>query len=82
MGVLERDGGVCQCETCKLIDRVRLATEVDHIISKAEWLRIHGSLDGVDDDSNLQAINADCHKAKTAREAARARARTGPARRG
>jgi len=39
------------------------ATEVDHIIPKAKG--------GTDDMSNLQAINKECHKKKTAREQGR-----------
>ncbi len=63
--ILKRDGYVCRCRTCTASGRVLLATEVDHIVSKAEWRRRHGSLDGVDDPSNLQAINDECHKVKT-----------------
>ena len=44
------------------------ANEVDHVVSKAEWLRRHGTLVGVDDMANLQAINVDCHKLKTTLE--------------
>ena len=56
--ILLRDCGLCQ--VCKHVGRVTIATDVDHIISKAR--------DGTDDDDNLQAICRDCHKAKTARE--------------
>lgn len=69
--ILERDCGICQ--PCKREGRLHLGSEVDHVVSKAEWRRRHGSLDGVDDDENLQAIHRDCHRAKTAREAAAAR---------
>ena len=58
--ILKRDLYLCRCEDCRSSGRVRPASEVDHIVAKA-----HG---GTDDDSNLQAINSDCHKAKTARE--------------
>lgn len=71
--VLRRDNGVCQCSECKQQGRLRAAGQVDHIINKAAWLKQHGSLQGVDADSNLQSINAECHKAKTAREANAAR---------
>lgn len=71
--ILKRDCGICQCAECKQLNRLRLATEVDHRENKAEWLLHHGSLAGVDDDSNLQAINKECHKAKTSREAQRGR---------
>ena len=69
--VLRRDRHVCCCADCRAADRVRPATEVDHVIGKAEWLRRHGSLAGVDDLSNLQSINSECHRAKTDREAGR-----------
>jgi len=39
------------------------ATEVDHIIQKANG--------GTDDLNNLQSINRECHKIKTAREQGR-----------
>jgi len=42
---------------------VREATEVDHVIGKANG--------GTDDPGNLQAINHDCHKEKTALESNR-----------
>lgn len=61
--VLARDCGLCQCDDCKSLGRVRPATEVDHRISKAR-----GGTDALD---NLRAINVDCHRAKTAREARR-----------
>lgn len=60
---------ICQCENCRNADRISVATEVDHIVGKSEWLRKYGNLDGVDDRSNLQAINKDCHKLKTMLEA-------------
>jgi len=62
--VLKRDNGLCQCSKCqggKI--RVTPATEVDHIIPKAK-----GGTDALD---NLQAINKECHKKKTAREQGR-----------
>lgn len=61
--VLNRDQGLCR--TCRASGRVTAATEVDHIVPKSSG--------GSDDESNLQAICADCHKAKTAREAQGAR---------
>ena len=65
--VLRRDAGICRCAECAALGRVRIATEVDHIIPKAEG--------GTDDPSNLRAINGDCHKIKTQAEAKRARGR-------
>jgi 5-methylcytosine-specific restriction protein A len=58
--VLKRDHFLCQCLDCKATGRVLEATEVDHIIGKARG--------GSDDPANLQAINTECHKLKTARE--------------
>lgn len=62
--VLKRDGWVCRCADCKAVGRVRNASEVDHIIPKAEG--------GTDHPDNLSAIHPDCHKRKTQAEAARA----------
>lgn len=59
--ILKRDNYLCQCSDCKAKDRIRPASQVDHITNKAAG--------GTDDPSNLQAINALCHKIKTAREA-------------
>lgn len=59
--VLKRDKHVCQCERCRRLGRKRLATEVDHIIPKAKG--------GSDAMTNLQAINADCHRLKTISDA-------------
>lgn len=58
--ILARACGLCECEACRRLGRVRRATEVDHVLPKAQG--------GTDDDANLQAINRDCHKAKTLRE--------------
>jgi 5-methylcytosine-specific restriction protein A len=61
--ILKRDGGMCQCDECKRLNRVSIAHEVDHRIPLWEG--------GTDHPSNLQAINRDCHQAKTAVEAKR-----------
>ncbi len=58
--ILERDQYLCQCQTCKASGLVKAASEVDHVIPK--------ELGGTDDESNLQAINPRCHRAKTAAE--------------
>ena len=55
--VLRRDGYLCQCAVCKSTGRVRLASQVDHIIPKAKG--------GTDALSNLQAIHAECHVIKS-----------------
>jgi 5-methylcytosine-specific restriction protein A len=66
--IMKRDNGLCQCAECKAEGRIRIATEVDHIISKAKARAMGWTEAQIDDDSNLGAINIDCHKAKTARE--------------
>ncbi|MNX41022.1 HNH endonuclease [compost metagenome] len=65
--ILKRDRYLCQCEECQRTRRLLPATEVDHRVPKAEG--------GTDDSDNLSAINADCHRRKTAKESARARLR-------
>lgn len=59
--ILARDGGLCQ--PCLRVGRVTPATQVDHIVNKAEG--------GTDEAANLQSICQTCHEAKTAGEAAR-----------
>lgn len=51
---LERDKYLCQCPECKASGRIRKATEVDHIVRKADG--------GTNDLSNLRSVNHDCHK--------------------
>lgn len=65
--ILERDGYLCQCPACKKRPVPKVAHEVDHIKPVAEG--------GTDDPGNLQAMNRDCHKAKTRAEATRGRQR-------
>lgn len=55
--VLKRDNHLCQCSECKRLGRLRSADEVDHIVPVAAG--------GTDELGNLQAINNECHKAKT-----------------
>lgn len=64
--ILKRDRYLCQCENCG--GKHLPASEVDHVMPK--------SLGGTDDPGNLRAINHDCHKAKTEREAREARRRS------
>lgn len=61
--ILERDNYLCQCRHCKAEGRTTLATEVDHVKPRAQG--------GSDDDSNLQAINGDCHKRKNVEDQGR-----------
>lgn len=60
---MRRDQGLCQ--VCRQAGRVTPATQVDHVVPKAEG--------GTDDEGNLQAICPACHRAKTGREAGRGR---------
>ena len=60
--ILKRDSFLCQCDRCKGGEmRTTLATEVNHIVSKAEAERLGWTAVQVDHPSNLQAINHDCH---------------------
>ncbi|MBO9377901.1 HNH endonuclease [Sphingomonas histidinilytica] len=68
--ILQRDKHLCQ--PCLKRGVVRPGPEVDHVTPKAEG--------GTEDDDNLQAICSDCHKRKTAEEAARAQGRRAPRR--
>lgn len=58
--ILRRDGGMCRCDECIRLGRVRPAHEVDHRIPKAKG--------GTDNDDNLCAINRQCHKDKSLRD--------------
>ena len=60
---LARDCGLCQL--CQAKGRPMIATEVDHIVSKAR-----GGSDALD---NLQAICKPCHTQKTAEEVGKKR---------
>jgi 5-methylcytosine-specific restriction protein A len=64
--ILERDQYLCQ--PCKRRGGYEPASEVDHIVSKAHWMKLYGTLDGVDAETNLQAISHRCHIAKTQAE--------------
>jgi 5-methylcytosine-specific restriction enzyme A len=63
--ILKRDKYLCRCDECKKTYRLREATQVDHRISKAQAERMGWTQEQIDHPSNLQAINADCHKRKT-----------------
>lgn len=66
--ILQRDSYLCQCEDCRRLGLVKLASHVDHIVSKAEWERTRGTLEGVDNPENLRALHADCHARKSIEE--------------
>lgn len=63
--ILTRDNGLCRCAECTELGRILIAHEVDHVVPLHEG--------GADADANLAAINIDCHKRKSAAEAARRR---------
>ena len=66
--VLERDSYLCQCKYCKAEGRMTLATHVDHVISKAKASLMGWTQKQIDDPSNLQSINKNCHERKTIEE--------------
>lgn len=66
--VLDRDRGLCQCKQCTAEGRPTIATEVDHIVSRAQAQRQGWSTEQTEHPSNLQAINKQCHKRKTTEE--------------
>ncbi len=67
--ILRRDKGICQ--PCLKDGYLHPGTEVDHIVSRAEGKRLGWAQSLVERDANLQTINTECHKAKTAAEQGR-----------
>jgi 5-methylcytosine-specific restriction protein A len=65
---MRRDKGLCQCDDCKRKAYPLPAHEVDHIVSKKKAEAMGWTKQQINADSNLQAINRDCHKKKTAEE--------------
>lgn len=63
--ILERDCYLCKCDECKRTGALKPANEVNHIVSKAEAKRLGWTRQQTDAESNLHAINADCHKRVT-----------------
>ncbi len=66
--ILIRDNNLCQCSHCKAAGDTRLATEVDHVVSKAEAKRRGWTQAQIEADSNLQSINHACHLRKSQEE--------------
>jgi 5-methylcytosine-specific restriction protein A len=66
--VLARDDHLCQCTHCKADGRTTLATEVDHIVSRARAKALGWTNERAEHPNNLQAINSDCHVRKTQEE--------------
>lgn len=67
--ILKRDMGICQ--PCLKQGHIHTGNEVDHIVSKAEGRRLGLAQSRIECDANLQAINTECHKVKTALEQGR-----------
>lgn len=63
--ILRRDGYLCQ--PCLMLGRPTQATEVDHVVPKANG--------GSDEWDNLQSICRECHSTKTSLESAEAQGR-------
>lgn len=66
--ILARDMHLCQCEQCAKRLVPLPATEVNHKTSKAEAKRLRWTAAQIDDPSNLEAINKECHKRVTAQQ--------------
>jgi 5-methylcytosine-specific restriction protein A len=66
--VLKRDCSLCQCRHCKAEGRTTIATEVDHIVSRATAQSLGWSKARTEHPNNLQAINTHCHARKTQEE--------------
>jgi 5-methylcytosine-specific restriction enzyme A len=67
--VLERDGHLCQ--PCLKQNRPTVATQVDHITSKAKAVALGWTQDQIDHPDNLQSICTPCHDRKTTEETGR-----------
>ena len=63
---LARDHGLCL--PCKRAGRVTLATQVDHVLSKAYGKRHGIAVAQIEALGNLQSICAKCHDEKSAKE--------------
>lgn len=66
--ILARDGGLCQCKECQASGVPEIASEVDHIVSKANAKKMGWSEQRIEADDNLQSLHPDCHKRKTVEE--------------
>ena len=69
--VLARDNGLCQCPECKASGRIRQASEVDHIVSKARAASLGWSQAQVDSLDNLRSVHTECHRRITMRDQGR-----------
>jgi 5-methylcytosine-specific restriction protein A len=64
--ILQRDNFICQCPECKRLDRVRLANEVNHIVSRKDAAKLGWTPEQMDDPANLQSLSKGCHARITA----------------
>lgn len=60
--ILERDHYLCQCAECAKLQVPKAASEVNHKTPKAEAQRKRWTQEQIDDPSNLEAVNKECHK--------------------
>ena len=60
--ILERDHYLCQCAECAKLQVPKAANEVNHKTPKAEAERLRWTQEQIDDPSNLEAVNKECHK--------------------
>jgi 5-methylcytosine-specific restriction protein A len=71
--VLRRDRYLCRCSECQTNGRVRTASEVDHVVPRAEGIRRGWTLAQINAMTNLAAINPECHKLKSVKEMGQSR---------
>lgn len=67
--ILARDHGLCQ--ECRRNGHVTQATDVDHVIGKAQGRRRRLAASVIEGDDNLQSLCKLCHVKKTAAEEGR-----------
>lgn len=60
--ILARDCYLCQCDECAKRQVPLAANEVNHKVPKAEAKRLGWTQDQIDDPSNLEAVNPECHE--------------------
>jgi 5-methylcytosine-specific restriction endonuclease McrA len=60
--ILARDKGLCQCSECSKRFLPLPANEVNHKVPKAQAECMGWTQEQIDDPSNLEAVNHDCHE--------------------
>lgn len=60
--ILRRDNYLCQCDECAKQLVPQPATEVNHKVSKAQAKQLGWTLEQMDAESNLEAVNSKCHE--------------------